>query len=228
MKKTIKHILVKLGILPPLRERGIISKQVIKKYLPHNPVIFEIGAHIGSDTAEFSVMYPHGKIYSFEPSPKVYPHLVERAKTLKNVKCFQLALSDESGTADFYVSSGDTPSSSSLRKPKEMAVYHPAISFDEKVFVQCITLDALCRQEKIERADFIWIDVQGHELSVLKGGINVLKTVKAIHAEVNLKELYEGVPLYPELREWLDKQGFEVAAEALEWEDAGNVLFVRK
>jgi FkbM family methyltransferase len=228
MKKTINNILVKLGILQPRRQRGIIPKHIIKQYLPRNPVILEIGAHTGSDTVKFSAMYPHGKIYSFEPSPKVYPQLVENTKALKNVKCFQLALSDENGTSEFYMSSGDMPSSSSLRKPKEMAIYHPAISFDEKVLVQCSTLDAWCKQEKIEKVDFIWIDVQGHELSVFKGGMEVLKTVKAIHAEVNLKELYEGVPLYPELREWLKIHGFEVAVEALDWEDAGNVLFVRK
>jgi len=44
---------------------------------------------------------------------------------------------------------------------------------------------------------------------------------------VNLKEMYEGVALYPEMRQWLEVQGFSVKREEIPWADSGNVLFVR-
>ena len=42
-------------------------KELIKQYLPINPVVIEAGAHIGTDTVEFSKIWPKGSIYAFEP-----------------------------------------------------------------------------------------------------------------------------------------------------------------
>ena len=46
--------------------------------------------------------------------------------------------------------------------------------------------------------------------------------------EVSLKEVHEGVPLYSEVRAWLEQQGFHVMREELPWPDTGNILFVRQ
>ena len=81
---------------------------------------------------------------------------------------------------------------------------------------------------EIDKIDFLWLDLQGYELHVLKYGEKVLKGVMAVYTEVNLKELYDGAPLYDELRAWLEAKGFRVEREELPWEDAGNVLFVRQ
>jgi len=70
--------------------------------------------------------------------------------------------------------------------------------------------------------------MQGHELAVLKASTELLKTVTAVYTEVSLKELYQGTPLYPVVRAWLEGEGFQVEREELAWVDAGNVLFVRR
>ena len=55
----------------------------------------------------------------------------------------------------------------------------------------------------------------------------ILKTVKVIHTEVSLKEMYENSILYPEMKKWLYEKKFKLKIEALPWPDMGNVLFIR-
>jgi Methyltransferase FkbM domain len=93
--------------------------------------------------------------------------------------------------------------------------------------VPSITLDSGAEQEGMARIDALWLDMLGHEFAVLKAAPRVLRTVSVIHTEVHLMDLYEGAPLYPEVRAWLEGQVFRVVHEALPCKDAGNVLFAR-
>ena len=54
-----------------------------------------------------------------------------------------------------------------------------------------MTLDSFIVSHDLLAPDFLWIDVQGAEYKVLKGGIETLKKTKAIYTEYSLKELYE-------------------------------------
>jgi FkbM family methyltransferase len=52
---------------------------------------------------------------------------------------------------------------------------------------QMMTLDALCEEERIENVTFVKMDVEGHELAVLKGGRQLLsrRNAPVVHFEVN-------------------------------------------
>lgn len=205
-----------------------ISKALIQKYLPEGAIIIEAGAHVGIDTAEMAGLWPKAKIYAFEPVPNLFRELQARTKNFKNVACFSCALSNESGHATFYISSGTSDGSSSLLQPQEHLNYHPTVLFNQAIEVQTLTLDDWAKKNGIHKADALWLDMQGSELDMLKASPQILKTVKVIHTEVSIIELYKGAPLYPEVRAWLESQGFKVACEYIPWKDAGNVLFVRE
>ena len=208
--------------------KGIVPKEVIAQYIPRNPVIVEAGAHIGLDTEELARYYPEGKIYAFEPVPDLFLQLSERTRPYKNVYCFPIALSNQSGEAVMYVSSGVSNGSSSLLPPKDHLTDHPDVIFERKIHVECITLDEWAELNNIEKVDLLWLDMQGYELNALKAGLAVIENVQAVYTEVNLKEVYDGAPLYGELREWLEDNNFRVEVEEIPWEDGGNVLFVRR
>lgn len=230
MLKRIIRRLIYGKIVPPLPP-GAISKKSIKEYLDENAIILEAGASDGGDTLEMSSLFPKGKIYAFEPVASFYDQLKEKLKDHNNVQIFPYALSDTTGSQQFNLSrdeQGNIASSSSLLKPKEHLTEHPEILFTEAITVQTITIDDFCHQNKIEKIDFLWLDIQGNEYHVLKASPKILKTVKVIHAEVSLIDTYEDTLKYPEFKSWLSSQGFEVAIEALPWRDMGNVLFVRK
>ena len=63
-------------------------------------------------------------------------------------------------------------------------------------------------KNRIEYADFLKIDVQGYELSVLKGAKNSLKDVIGIEVEVEFAKIYKDQPCFTSIHEFLESQGF--------------------
>jgi len=209
------------------KEQGRISKDLLRSLLPDDPVVVEAGAHVGRDTVEMSRLWPKGLIHAFEPIPDLFARLKTATTNCSNVICYESALGEKSGALEFNVSSGKSNASSSVLSPKQHLEQHPDVKFETRLCVNSVTLDDWARQYQVKRVDFLWLDLQGYELFALKAGREVLPKVRAIYSEVYLKESYQGVPLYPELREWLARQGFKVEWEGLPWPDSGNVLFVR-
>jgi len=202
---------------------------LIKNYLPENPVILDAGAHAGADTLKTREVWKGATIYAFEPMPTLFTQLKENTKNYPNIHCHQVALSDKTGRAKFYLSSGSSDCSHSLLAPKDHLKYHPDVFFERTIEVQAMNLDEWAKQNNVEHIDFMWLDMQGAEMAMLKAAPEILKTVSVIYTEVNFYEVYAGCPKYPEYRAWLESQGFVVMYEDTKrWVDFGDVLFVRK
>lgn len=207
---------------------GIIPKKTIAKYLPKNPVIAEAGAHVGVDTAEMAKLWPLAEIHAFEPVPAVYEQLVNNIRGYDNVTTYQLALSTRTGKQNIFISGGRSDGSSSLLRPKEHLRVHPDVSFDKTLQVKTITLKDWIPKYKIRQPDFLWLDLQGLELAVMKASPSVIRNAKVIYTEASLIETYENTAIYKDIRDWLAKQGFKPVIEKFPWEDMGNVLFIKK
>ena len=210
------------------QKEGIIPKSYIHSYLPKNPIIVEAGAHIGSDTLEMSRLWQNATIHAFEPVPHLFQLLAHNTEGIANIHIYPLALGETTGKFDIHISSGKSNGSSSLLLPKKHLEIHPDVFFQEKITVQAITLDDWALQHEIKHVDMLWLDLQGYELQVLRNSASILRGVKVIYTEVNLIENYENCALYNDLKIWLQEKGFEVEQEALAWQDAGNVLFIKK
>jgi len=224
--KTINDILN--NFQKKKNDTGCIEKSILRKYIPRNPVVIEAGAHIGRDTVEMAKTWRKGTIYAFEPVDSLYAKLETNTKKYANVICQKYALGDQTRQGVINVSGGTSNGSSSLLPPKEHLTFHPSVTFEKMQAVDIITLDDWAKKMKIESFDFLWLDLQGMEMSVLQASPRILKTVKALYTEVSLIPLYENAPLYPEFKNWLADQGFYVKQELLAWKDSGNVLFLRK
>jgi 2-O-methyltransferase len=215
-----------IGTCEQVVGKGVIPKKYFMHFLPKNPIILEAGAHKGKDTVEMAKLWPAGFIHAFEPVPNLFKLLENNTRNLGNVRCYQLALGDTKGNETLFVSSGASDGSSSLLPPKDHLKNYPTVYFDTKVPVSTITLDEWARDNSVNKIDFMWLDLQGMELKVLKSGAEILKTVKGIYSEVSGTEGYEGQSLYHELRTWLEEKGFHVEREAVE-NGGGNVFFLR-
>jgi len=209
-----------------------ITKQFIASLLPTNPIVVEAGAFNGSDTHKMSRLWPHGTIHAFEPVPKIFKHLKKRFMRTSNVRCYPYALGNITGESSMHVSYSQYQpyqpfASSSLLSPKEHLKKYPHITFPETIAVKVFTLDDWAAQEGILNIDLLWLDMQGMELDMLKASPNMLRTVKVIYMEVSHQEMYEGAPLYNEVKEWLEAHNFSAIMQ-----DASgimnNVLFVRQ
>ena len=205
-----------------------ISKSVIRKLLPKDPIIIDCGAHDGADSIELAKIIG-GQIHAFEPVPELFDKLKKRTQKLKNVFTYRLALSNVNEMQTFHISEGESDASSSLLAPKGHLTDHPKTVFKKKIEVSAVTLDAWAVANSVTKVDLLWLDMQGFELQMLKESKDILSKVSVIHTEISTKETYEGVTLYPEYKAFLESKGFRVLIEAIPagW-DMGNVLFVRQ
>ncbi len=133
--------------------------------------VLDIGAHHGYYTLLFSgKVGAEGKVVAFEPSPRERQRLALhlRINRCKNVAMEDCALSEAEGMEQLYLADTIESGCNSLRKP--------AVSARTKlVSVRTRCLDHVLRERGIERVDFIKLDVEGAELSVLKGAAELLR-----------------------------------------------------
>ncbi len=201
-----------------------IPKNILARYMPANPIIVEAGAHIGRDSIKMVQIWPTSTIHAFEPVPALFTQLATKSASYSNIYCYQLALSNTSGIRNFFMSSGRSTATSSLLEPTDLL--SPEIVFTP-IEVTTITLDQWAQRYKIDKIDFLWLDMQGGELSALQGGIDLIRKTTALYIEINLVQRYKNAPLYGEVKEWLNTQGFHVALEAFDGSAWGNVLFTK-
>lgn len=207
----------------------------IKEFIPTNPIIVEAGAFNGNDTKQLHKIWPTGSIHAFEPVPEIFALLQENTGALPNVTCHPIALSDTIGFAEFHVSEnpakpGNPFPAGSLLTPKERLNWSNAV-YPKTISVPTITLDEWARLHQIDHIDFLWLDLQGHALSVLKAAPHILSRIQFIYTEVEFIEAYKNQPLYPEVKEWLEDNGFMMIAkdftDTTSW-FFGNILFKRQ
>jgi hypothetical protein len=58
--------------------------------------------------------------------------------------------------------------------------------------VQCLTYDTLFQQTSLDRVDFIWADIQGSEIDLIRGGQTALKHTRYLYLEYSNGGLYQG------------------------------------
>lgn len=207
-----------------------MDKNILKKYIPEDAIILDAGAYNGHDSIDFVTIFPKSTVYAVEPISSIYNQLVENTKSYNNIKTFKLALNDTIANKTMFISSGYSVQSSSLMKPKEHLTMFPDCKFEEKETVKTTTINQFCKNNNIDRIDFMWLDLQGNEYKVLSKADSILHTTKAIFAEYSLVEFYEGLMLYEDFKKYMDSIGFlEVLNEGMyNYLGCGNSLFVKK
>ncbi len=188
-----------------------------------NLVIFDIGACEAEDSIRYSMLFPQSTVFAFEPRPdnlqKGNALIKEYGK--KNIILESIALSNENGVAEFFLSEGEpddlknddnwnygNKSSSLLPPSEEMKKHTEWLNFKNKIQVNTLRLDNYVAGKKIEGIDFIHMDVQGAELMVLDGAGVFLNKIKLIWLEVEAVELYKGQPLKSNVEEYMQKNNF--------------------
>ena len=146
---------------------------ILKKVIPANGIVIDIGGHAGQFTKLFSSLSPKGHIYTFEPGTYAYSILskVHALKRLKNVSLFKMGASEKNGTNVLSIPIKKSGSIGFGRSSVNGESFEKAIREE----IALTSLDSFSKQQKISRVDFIKIDVEGHEMSVLKGAKGLLK-----------------------------------------------------
>ena len=118
-------------------------------------MIIDCGSHDGSKAVDLVKVYHKATIYCFKPIPKVFQQLVNHTKAYPSIHCFQLALSEQDGIAEMYVSSLGSNGSSSLLKPSSHLDDHPEVIFDKTIVLEVMTLDTWGRMTNVQAVDLL-------------------------------------------------------------------------
>lgn len=143
----------------------------VERFLRPGMTVLDLGAHHGLYSLLASKRVGRdGRVFAFEPSPRERRAL--RANLLlnycRNVFVQGVALGAEEKEEDLFVVQGHQTGCNSLRPPD-------ALSATKPMRVQVVKLDNWLAKQKIDRVDFIKLDVEGAELETLKGAARLLE-----------------------------------------------------
>ena len=163
--------------------------QRFRELIRKGMVVLEIGGHIGYVTQLLEELVGEsGRVYVAEPFPNSRYFLEKNV--LPSTCVLSMALSDTSGRSELYTDAFGGFTNSLVREFTAESNASKSVSQKKrnvdlgKIEVNTITVDDLCRKFVIS-PNFIKIDVEGAELSVLKGAKNTLKSVDSLMVEVS-------------------------------------------
>lgn len=157
----------------------------------------DVGANTGKYAYRLSALLP--KVYAFEPDPALAAK-INRALP-RNVEVHAAAISNKCGVARlmFPVVAGHRVTAISSIEPGVLSATTPTMSIE----VPTIRLDDF----GLEPIGFIKIDVEGHELSVLEGAVELIARERPIiMVEAEDRHKYGAVSL---VRSFMEARGFD-------------------
>ncbi len=129
-------------------------------------VIFDVGGNVGNYSRALSDFFKtKAIIHSFEPSKKTFEIYKETTKNLPNIIPNNIGLSNEEGIHIIY----SNEVGSGLASMYHRKLDHMGIIMDMQEEVKLSTIDIYCINNKIERINFLKLDIEGHEINALLG-----------------------------------------------------------
>lgn len=185
--------------VPEVRPNDLTPERIAALVDRDRPTILEIGCHEGTDTERLLDVMPNAHVHCFEPDPRPRARFEARWKGDRRVTLWPVAVGAESGEVPFYQSSGapengsgDWDYSGSVLKPKTHLEAVPWVKFETTINVPIVRLDSWWSNSGIGPIDFIWMDTQGAEADVFRGGKKALASSRFVYSEYNNSEMYEG------------------------------------
>ena len=130
-------------------------------------IVFDIGANVGDYSKIITSTQPNISLHCFEPSPITFSILSNNIIT-KNVKLNNVGVGSSDGSMDLFTF-GDGSKINSLYKRAGLENGWGIQSQRHSEKVKIITLDNYAAVNNITNISFVKVDVEGHELEVLKG-----------------------------------------------------------
>jgi len=204
----------------------------IRSFRP-DAVFFDVGANVGVYSLFAASLFPSMEIYAFEPLPANYLRLKENIALngFENIRAIPYAIGNGYGLRAFNAISKEVGSSGGQ-------VLNWFGKKSEKVMLA--SLDGLCLFNhgsqlpygRLPNPDYVKIDIDGQELGVVRGMINILPGVKSALIEVSGASRAEVVKILHDARFTTDNRFNRVYPHSSdrrkrEGIDAENIVFER-
>lgn len=161
-------------------------------------VIIDIGAYEGLWASEVLDVYPKAKILMVEAQESKEPFLRAMKERYQNLAYTISLLSSEDGIIRSFVEA--ETASFIVKHEAQNTVY-------KKIKTQ--SLDTLLQTMQFPFPDFLKLDVQGHEIEILKGAEKSLAHSTICLLEVTFLNLGNDDPLLSDVISFMDNKGFQ-------------------
>ncbi len=211
--------------------RGVQSPPIFNKICElagDDPkVVWDIGGNIGTMALPLLATKPNIEVVAFEPSPEPCSRLLRNAflnpSLLSRLTVFNCALGSVAGLTKFYVSN----------RTDNSGVGGMSEASNRESFPIYTMVETAAEITKLApKPDIIKIDVEGHELEVLKGLLNTFCDERlSIIFEHEIYRLNETGQARTAVADFLKSKGFEIYSlegdETIDWEMTQDILAVR-
>lgn len=146
------------------KKQDAFEISLMKTYIKPGDNVLDIGANIGFYAELLSgIVGENGRVHCFEPDITNFKHLKNSYGNYSNIHLSNVAVADKAQTLKIYTS-------------KELNVDHRTYkpdSYDQEIDIKAIALDYYMQGNPV---NFIKIDIQGFEMSAVKGMTDILKS----------------------------------------------------
>ena len=140
------------------------SEALFCKHLDPQGDFLDVGANIGYYSLYVAPLVR--RVFSFEPDPRNHPPLDGNAQVSRNIFIQKAALSSRTGEVMLELGSDSSVSKIPMK---------PGGEGGKTVVVPALTLDAFARSQPDLRVTGIKLDTEGHELAILRNGVETIR-----------------------------------------------------
>jgi len=211
-----------------------VQKAIIKS---SEPVIFDVGAHIGEVAEAYRDLFPSASIYCFEPFRQSFEELQQKSQQIAHKGgIYNLAISDRKGGGLLNANVSSATNSLLPLAPESKLIWGiDALETKGQVEVMTTTIDSFCQENGISAIDILKLDIHAAEFLALLGAKNMLSSQKisVIYLEIIMSQTYEGQHKLHEYLSMLDDFDYELLDLYEPWRNRmellqADFLFLRK
>lgn len=207
--------LVRLLMNSPYRAgllRGVAAGVEHEKILQtlNCDVVLDVGANKGQFTLAVRRNIPAARVFAFEPMHKAATVFDAVHSNDPHVVLLHGAVGEADETMQMNISARQDSSSLLPISARQNEIFPGTNSVGvETVIVKPLT--HWISSDVITGNTLLKIDVQGYELEVLRGCVDVLNKIKYVYVECSFVELYAGQAMAWEVIDYMSKHGFYLA-----------------
>lgn len=188
--------------------------------------ILELGAREAVFSKLMAAELPASRVFAFEASPYNYSHFLPQMPP--SVTYLNLAVAEHDGEIEFHINEMIDGQPETLYTGRNSIVERVGPTIGSTRIVKSVSVDAFLSTHAPDGRIAMWIDVEGATGNVLRGAVNSLHRVDAIHCEVEEKGYWVDQWLRRDVDRFLAEFGlFPVARDREYGDDQYNVVYAR-